>query len=181
MKYLKSILSAAFLSFASICLFAQNNSFNNLTPMEMAENQPIVMNGMSVVYIITSTGQKDVGKKGDFSRYEVQISVTNEGGCDWIRRFTGDEKSTAASEFPIGRIECTNATGYRLTSKFQEITPEPFYAYYKQNVVRDGKTVEEKKQVLAGYTFDRGKRRDYRQIFIVPLGEKPKIQCRFFQ
>ena len=161
--------------FLYACVAAQGQN------IELTENQPYVLpSGISVMYNIRSSSQKEVGKKGDFSRHEVTVTVTNDGGCDWIRVFNGNERSTSASEFPILRLDCVNATGYRLTSKGDDIEPEPFNAVQVQRTTVNGKTQETRTNVHVGYALMRGQRIQKNYIYIVPLNEKPKVQIRVY-
>ncbi|TAE13893.1 MAG: hypothetical protein EAZ95_10495 [Bacteroidetes bacterium] len=166
----KYLFLVCFLGWAQ-CLSAQS--------MELAENVPLTLpSGISVVYNIRSSTQRDVGKKGEFSRHEVTVTVSNDGGCDWIRAFTGNERTTNASEFPIVRVDCVNATGFRMTSKGDDIEGQRFDAITVQRTTVNGKVQETRTPVHVGYALMRGQRIQKNYIFIVPLAEKPKVQVR---
>jgi hypothetical protein len=149
--------------------------------IDLVENVPHTFpSGITVMYTIRNSTQREVGKKGEFSRHEVTFTTSNDGACDWIRVFTGNERSTAAREFPIVRIDCNNATGMRMTSKGDDIEPREFNAVQVQRTTVNGKVQETRTNVHVGYALMRNERiqRDY--IYIVPLNEKPKVQVRAY-
>jgi flagellar basal body rod protein FlgG len=149
--------------------------------LELVENVPQTLpSGISVTYTIRSSSQKDVGKKGEFSRHEVTVTVANDGGCDWIRVFTGNERTTNASEFPIVRVDCVNATGFRMTSKGDDIEGEQFNAIQVQRTTVNGQVQETRNPIHVGYALLRGRRIQKNYIYIVPLNEKPKVQVRAY-
>lgn len=149
--------------------------------IELVENVPYTLpSGITVMYNIRSSTQKDVGKKGEFSRHEVTVTATNDGACDWIRVFNGNERSTAASEFPILRVDCINATGFRMTSKGDDIEAQQFNAVQTQRTTVNGKVQETRTNIHVGYALLRNERVQRNYIYIVPLNEKPKVQVRAY-
>ncbi len=170
---MKSILLAL------LCFCSLNHTFAQ--SIELTENSPYTLpSGITVIYNIKSSSQKDVGKKGEFSRHEVTLTVSNDGGCDWIRVFNGNERSTNASEYPVVRIDCINATGMRMTSKGDDIEAEQFNAVQTQSTVVNGKTQQTRTNIHVGYALMRGQRIQKNYIYIVPLNEKPKVNVRPF-
>lgn len=149
--------------------------------IDLVENVPQTFpSGITITYNIRSSTQRDVGKKGEFSRHEVTITLSNDGACDWIRVFNGNERSTNASEFPIVRVDCINATGFRMTSKGDDIEAQQFNAVQVQRTTVNGKVQETRNNVHVGYAFLRNERIQKNYIYIVPLNEKPKVQVRTY-
>lgn len=149
--------------------------------IDLVENVPHTFpSGITIMYNIRSSTQRDVGKKGEFSRHEVTVTLSNDGACDWIRVFTGNERSTNASEFPVARVDCINATGFRMTSKGDDIEAQQFNAVQVQRTTVNGKVQETRNNIHVGYALLRNERIQKNYIYIVPLNEKPKIQVRVY-
>jgi len=164
--------------FLAISLFCCASA-SNAQSIELTENMPYALpSGISVMYNIKSSTQRDVGKKGEFSRHEVTVMVSNDGACDWIRVFNGNERTTNSSEYPVVRVDCVNATGMRMTSKGDDIEVEQFNAVQTQSTVVNGKTQQTRTNIHVGYALMRGQRIQKNYIYIVPLTEKPKVQVR---
>lgn len=149
--------------------------------MPLEENVPAEQNGLSFSYKILNFRKQEVGKKGDFDRYEINVQVASNRGCDFMIWLTGNERSSSASNFPLGEFRCLNATGARLTAKTATILPEARYAIRKYNERgTDGKNIEKRENILAGYWLRNGGFVENRIIVIVPPGEKPQFEVRGF-
>lgn len=166
-------------SFIFLFLFTQLAFSQSFQPIE--ENQVQEANGLIYGYRIKSVQQKAVKNKGDFDRYELVAYITNNRGCDISTRLSGNEtpEQLRQLQLPLVEFECSNATGYRLTSKGTNIKAEEHRINYKF-FTRDnqGKNVENRATTLAGYFFAAGSTREDTFIVIVPQGEKPRLQVR---
>jgi uncharacterized protein with beta-barrel porin domain len=66
---MKIILSA-------IAVLIQLNLFAQ-EPLSVTDESPVTVNGLKAGYSITNETEKEVGSKGNFSRFQVQFYVTN--------------------------------------------------------------------------------------------------------
>jgi hypothetical protein len=148
----------------------------------LAENQPIEENGLAYGYRIKSFRKQEVKNKGELDRYELVAYVTNNRPCDLSIRLTGNETLEQLNQLrrPLLEVECSNATGARLTSKNASVRLMEHQIAYRYNI-RDnaGKTVEQRGTALAGYFLAAGTTAETVSfIVIVPVGEKPILQGR---
>lgn len=154
-------------------------------PLDEGEAQ--FKNNVEVSYRIMNHRERSVGKKGTYERYEVAIVFRNKGAEGINVRFSGGETDEELNkqQYRIARVECTNATGYRMTSKFQEVFPEEHLyriTHYVQEEDDEGqrKIVKRTENLTVGYHFTVGEVREVRMVVIVPKGEKPVLQCQLY-
>ena len=140
--------------------------------------EPVVMNGIEYGYTIRNESKKEVGSKGQFSRFEVTLYVTNRSGCSRIlmprQTLTGLQYQDLLANF-----DCLNATGMRLASKSGSLRANEFYVPYTTSTKGpDGKTVNTTAQVRVGNIVRNGESITSSVIFIVPDGEQPQVKVR---
>ncbi len=176
MKYVFLGVFTAFLSlFSFTYLLAQGT-------MNLVENTPQTINGVSYGYRIRNEQVKEV-KDENYSRYEVEVYVTNNSGCPKVLLFRDLNGSSSlgfgTSEQTVAIFECLNATGKRLTSKNQNVEAS---IYRMQQRVRetgpDGKSTTRFTDAEVGYGIRNGETASATLIVIVPLGQRPNFTCR---
>jgi hypothetical protein len=146
------------------------------------ENKPIEENGLVYGYRIKGFRKQEVKNKGELDRYEIVAYVSNNRACDLSIRLSGNETSDQLNQLrrPLLDVECTNATGARLTAKTASVRMMEHQIAYRYNT-RDnaGKIVEQRGNALAGYFLAAGTTVETPTfIVIVPVGEKPILQAR---
>lgn len=164
-----------FVGFTFITLNAQ-------LPVDVFSDKPAVIDDIEYGYIINNESTKAVAGK-DMGRFEVTLYAKNTSNC--LKLFLFEKKnffssnSSTSAENDLARFDCINATGQRLTSKGGTIEARPFYTNAKVPIKgSDGKTVTQDIKVQIGYALRPGESISKSLIFIVPLGEKLKVQVR---
>lgn len=147
---------------------------------DVPPDEPVVLNGLEYGYTVRNESKKEIGK-GIYSRYEVNLYVTNRSGCTKImmprQTFTGLQYQDLLAEF-----DCVNATGMRLTSKSGSLKASEFFVPYSTNTKGpDGKLVTTSVQVRVGNVLRNGETVTSSLIFIVPEGERPAVRVRMQQ
>lgn len=131
-------------------------------------------NGFEYGYIIKNEQTKKAGDE-EFSRFEITFFIINKSGCNKIFR---DRTSSYSYDVPnlLASFNCRNANGKRLTNKSGNVRARDFYL-----TIRKKKEGDEKKEVTesvkAGFIFRNGETLRDNVIVLVPLGEKPQVQC----
>ncbi|MDX2049126.1 MAG: hypothetical protein SFU87_20230 [Chitinophagaceae bacterium] len=142
------------------------------------ENKPVEIDGIEYGFIINNESKREVGDRGTFSRYEVTAYALNKSNCSRIILYSNYSSLYSSDENAMARFDCTNATGYRLTSKSATLRMGTFYVPVKKEFKDDkGKTQITTENVQAGYIFRKGQTIRDKFTVIVPLNEKPAIQC----
>jgi hypothetical protein len=149
----------------------------NLNAQAIQDGETIDINGLKVTFNITNEEKMDL-KDGQFVKYKVTASVTNNGKPISIR-LTNYPDANGITAGKIISLDCINATGARLTSKKLELSMKPHnikVGYYTKD--NDGKLVNATMTVTAGYYLDENDKVTGEAQFIVPAGEKPKVNVR---
>jgi hypothetical protein len=148
---------------------------------DVSEDSSYEAGGLKFGYNILNESVKEVGDKGNFSRYEISFYVTNTGGTAKLILFSaGTFKSDDDYNMQqVAHFDCLNATGARLTSKSATINAKALYVTAREERKNcDGKYVTERNKVQIGYYIGAGQTALSKEIIIVPLNEKPKIKVR---
>ena len=84
-------------------------------PLTLTDDAPVTVNGLQAGYTLTSETEKEVGNKGDFSRFQVEFYVTNTSTEAKIilhrQGFTIGGNGVSSN---IVQFRCSNATGVNL-------------------------------------------------------------------
>jgi hypothetical protein len=131
----------------------------------LEENKTETHNGFEYGFTIVNEQIKD-----NYSRYEIKLYVINKSGCTKLYAEKQDATSSKDNN-KLANLECTNATGKRLTNKKGNLDLKPFYVYIKNGINNETKSVK------AGFVFRNGETITNKIIVIVPLNERPKITC----
>ncbi len=170
----KPILFCAVLSMLVCAADAQAQQ----TPQPVTDSLPITINGLTMSYRIKSAEEKEVGSKGNFSRYSIKFSVTNSTPEAKIILYKEGWNVLGNVSDQLAQFNCLNATGARLTNTNVTINAAAC------NVLAitegaDGKPEKTKKFVQIGYWIKAGQTISTDAIVIVPLNEKPKVQVMY--
>ena len=144
----------------------------------VTDSVPVVINGLKIGYAIVNEKEKEVGNKGNFSRYSIQFYARNIDKEAKIILFKQGISPLGSDVSPdLVQFNCLNATGARFTSKGATIRSKPCYV---QALVEDqdcatNKTKQNKRSVQIGYCIKAGEAITEKVIVIVPLNERPVI------
>lgn len=138
---------------------------------DLAEKKPVTIDGVEYGYIIKNE-QTKTAKGEEYGRFEITLYATNKSGCtklfaDRISTFSSDAVNLLAT------YNCTNANGKRLTAKSGMIKARDFNVNVK---MKEGDK-EVTRLVKAGYMFRNGETLKTNIIVLVPLNERPVINC----
>jgi hypothetical protein len=149
----------------------------------VTDSAPTLVNGLQAGYIITGESEKEVGKKGNFSRYKIKFYITNTTNRPIMIPPGQWGGQPAGNTAPLlVRFACLNATGARLTSKECAISASP---YSREEWVdsRDphGNAIRIRKMLNLGYGIGSGATISTTNniIMIVPLDQRPKVTATF--
>lgn len=150
----------------------------------VTDSAPALLNGLQAGYIVTGESEKEVGDKGNFSRYKLRFYVTNTSSEAKILFFSqwGDPVLHADKSVPeLVQFVCQNATGARLTSKGCSLSASPCNL---EVLIDDkdahGNAVQIRRMAHLGYWIKPGETISTNVIMIVPLGERPQVLATFF-
>src|ERR1700712_4420674 len=165
------------LSLCAIILTACRLSAQQAFPV--TDQQPQVIDGLTIGYNIKSTELKKVGDKGDFSRYSVRFFVSNTSLQAKIVLYKQGWNIGNSVSDKLVQFNCINATGARLTSKSVTISAEPcnVMALVDDRAPGSNKSVQNKRLVQIGYWIKPGQTITADVILIVPLNEQPNVQA----
>lgn len=139
----------------------------------ITDSSPVTCNGLKAGYSLETESVKDVGKKGDFSRYKIKFWLTNTSSEAKIMYRNGSFLGHAGPiTNNIALFKCTNATGARMTNKMATMELQPC----KLEALVDGQ------KVLAdiGFWIKPGETVSKTYPMITPLNEKPNITVTFY-
>jgi hypothetical protein len=159
---------------------AQSN-FLSSQFMLQAPDSAMIADGLAFGFHINSEKEKEVGDKGNFSRYSIQFFITNVSGEAKIFLYNqGLQILNDVSPYII-QFNCLNATGARLTSKSVQLQ----MAACNVLGIVDGKDQNNKPQrnkqfVQVGYWIKPNETLKATAIIIVPLNEKPNVQATLY-
>jgi hypothetical protein len=145
----------------------------------ITDSAPALVNGLQAGYIITGESEKEVGKKGNFSRFKVRFYITNTTGETRVlrdRELAHPNQSGAL----LVRFTCLNATGARLTSTECSLSAAPFNGeQWVDGKDPRGNNVRIKKVIDLGYGIRPGESISTNTVMIVPLDQRPQITAIF--
>lgn len=159
---------------------AQSSFLNSQFSLQAADSA-MVADGLAFGFHINSEKEKEVGDKGNFSRYSIQFFITNVSGEAKIFLYNqGIQIFNDVSPYII-QFDCLNATGARLTSKSVQLQ----MAACNVLGLVDGKDQNNKPQrnkqfVQVGYWIKPNETIKTNAIVIVPLNEKPVVQATLY-
>lgn len=162
---------------AAAVLFAMSSSAQQ--PYPVSDAAPVEANGLKAGYSIVSESQKEVGNKGDFSRYSINFYVTNTTNEAKIILYKqGFNLLGSTTSANLASFTCTNATGARLTSKEATLQAKPCYvqADVEDKDCTTNKTKTNRRQVQIGYWIKAGETISSKTVMIVPLNTKPDMK-----
>lgn len=147
---------------------------------QVSESAPVNVNGLVMGYTIKSEEEKEVGNKGNFSRFSVKFYVTNSTQEAKIILYKEGFNPLGNVSDQLAQFNCLNATGARFTSKSALIQAAPCNV---MALVDDkdagGKAVKNKRFVQIGYWLKAGQTFSASAIMIVPLNEKPNMEVAY--
>jgi hypothetical protein len=131
----------------------------------VTDQQPQIIEGLKCGYIIKSLETKEVGDKGNFSRYSVNFYVTNVTDMPRIFYFRRGTNGINGVSDLLVQFNCLNATGARLTSKSVVIHATPHQEFHERD----------RRQEQVGYSIMPGQTINTEAIIIVPLNQQLNI------
>lgn len=147
----------------------------------VSDSLPIIQNGLQIGYNITNQSEKEVGSKGNFSRYVIVFYVTNTTGeAKIILHKPGWNLLNSDVSANIVQFDCINATGARLTAKTATIAAKQcniIASVEDKDCSNNNKTVHNQRPVDIGYWIQPGETISNKQIMIVPLNERPNMRA----
>lgn len=156
-------------------LQAVNTNAQSVYPV--TDMAPVNLNGLTMGYTIKSEEEKEVGNKGNFSRFSVKFYVSNTSQESKIMLFKDGFNLLGNVSDQLAQFNCLNATGARFTSKSAIIQAAPCNVLaIVEDKDANGKTVKNKRYVQIGSWIKAGQTISTSAIVIVPLNEKPKVE-----
>jgi hypothetical protein len=145
----------------------------------ITDSAPAFTHGLKAGYIITGESEKEVGKKGNFSRYKIRFYITNTTGETRVLRDREMPHPNQSGALLV-RFACLNATGARLTSTECSISASPFNGEeWAESKDSHGNNIRVKRVVNLGYGIRPGESISANTIMIVPLDQRPQITAIF--
>ena len=149
----------------------------------VSESSPAVAEGLQFGYTIVNEKEKEVGDKGNFSRFSLNFFITNTAADAKMLLYKpgfnllGNDVSPTLVQF-----KCLNATGARLTSKEVLLQAKActIMASVEDKDCASGKTTQNKRMVQVGYWIKPGETISARTIVIVPLNERPDVKATLY-
>jgi hypothetical protein len=161
----------------SLLLQASNLFAQSSPALQVTESAPANVNGLVMGFTIKSEEEKEVGNKGNFSRYSVKFYVTNTTQEAKIILYKDGFNPLGNVSDQLAQFNCLNATGARFTSKSALIQAAPCNVMAMvDDKDANGKAVKNKRFVQIGYWIKAGQTFSTSAIVIVPLNEKPNMQ-----
>ena len=148
----------------------------------VADSVPVTVDGLSFGFHIKSSREKEVGNKGEFSRYSVQFYVTNISPEAKISLYKQGWQLLNDISPAIVQFDCLNATGARFTSKGTTLSEQPctVLAQVDDKECNSDKVTKNKRFVQIGYWIKPGETISSSSILIVPLNELPNVRATLF-
>ena len=149
----------------------------------VTDSSPATAEGLQFGYNIVNEKEKEVGDKGNFSRFSLNFFITNTGAEAKMLLYKpgfnllGNDVSPTLVQF-----KCLNATGARLTSKEVLLQAKActIMASVEDKDCASGKTMQNKRMVQVGYWIKPGETISARTIVIVPLNERPDVKATLY-
>jgi hypothetical protein len=137
------------------------------------EDAPAMMNGIECSYRINKEGTKKSGDD-EFSRYVLDMYVTNKSDCDKYIYYQYEGSSTDNS---VATFYVRNANGKRFTSTSAKLSAKTWWVRVKVTEKDSkGNDVSRLRDMQAGYAFRRGEQLHNQIIVLLPKGEKPNVE-----
>jgi len=138
---------------------------------DLEEKKPVTIEGVEYGYIIKNE-QTKTAKGEEYARFEITLYAANKSGCT---KLFADRPSTFSLDAAnlLATFNCINANGKRLTAKSGTVKARDFNVNVK---VKEGDK-DVTRWVKAGYMFRNGETLKTNIIVLVPLNEKPVINC----
>ncbi len=142
----------------------------------VTDSMPYEINGLRMGYSIKSVSEKEVGDKGNFSRYSIKFYVTNVSTEAKIILYS-QGLTFLKDQSLLAQFNCLNATGARFTTKESLLQANActVTATVDDKDCAIGKTVQNKRSVQIGYWVKAGQTISNSGIVIVPLNERPNM------
>jgi Ricin-type beta-trefoil lectin domain-like len=158
-------------------LLLQAGSMFAQSAFGVTESAPVNVNGLTMGYTIKSEEEKEVGNKGNFSRFSVKFYVTNSTQEAKIILYKDGFNVLGNVSDQLAQFNCLNATGARFTSKSAIIQAAPCNVMaLVDDKDASGKEVKNKRFVQIGYWIKAGQTFSTSAIMIVPLNQKPNME-----
>lgn len=138
---------------------------------DLGEKKPATIDGVEYGYIIKNEQTKNA-KGEEYGRYEITLYASNKSGCT---KLFADRSSTFSADAAnlLATYNCTNANGKRLTAKSGTVKARDFNVNVK---MKEGDK-DVTRLAKAGYIFRNGETLKTNIIVLVPLNERPIINC----
>lgn len=138
---------------------------------DLAEKKPVTIDGVEYGYLIKNEQTKNA-KGEEYGRFEITIYASNKSGCT---KLFADHSAVYGSDAAnlLATYNCTNANGKRLTAKSGTVKAKDFNVQVK---IKEGDK-EVTRLAKAGYIFRNGETLRTNIIVLVPLKERPIINC----
>ncbi|MEO8772301.1 MAG: hypothetical protein ABI402_19535 [Ferruginibacter sp.] len=169
------ITSLILLLLSSLCTKAQE-------PVIVTDSLPAMFNGLKAGYAIMGESEKEVGSKGNFSRYKIRFFIRNTSPEAKIFIKKEGILNSGSAAHDIVQFKCSNATGARLTNKEATLSMQPFKieAMVEEKECGTEKLVQNKRLADIGYWIKPGETITANTVMIVPLNEKPNMTVIFY-
>lgn len=138
--------------------------------LDISEKKPVTIDGVEYGYIIKNEQTKNAQGE-EYGRYEITLYVLNKSGC--TRLYTDRSYTYSSDANLLATFNCINANGKRLTAKSGTVKARDFNVSIK---VKEGDK-EVTRSAKAGYIFRNGETLRTNIIVLVPLNERPVINC----
>jgi Ricin-type beta-trefoil lectin domain-like len=169
-----------------ILLFCSSLSFIpafSQQPFTVTQSAPARLDGLKAGYTLVNEKEKEVGDKGNFSRFSIEFYITNETNQAKIILYKQGFNLLASDVSPnLVLFRCINATGARMTSKEFSLQAKTCMipALVEDKDCSSGKTTQSKRQVQVGYWIKAGETISTKSVVIVPLSQQPDMTAVFF-
>jgi hypothetical protein len=148
----------------------------------VTDSLPANYDGLKAGYTIVERSEKEVGDKGNFSRYKIKFFVTNTSSEAKIFLKKSEFLNQGGASHYLANFKCSNATGARLTSKtvFIEMKSCVIEATVEDKECGTDKTNKNQRMVDVGYWVKPNETISTNVIMITPLNELPNMTVTFY-
>ena len=163
--------------FIAILLLIINCKLSAQSSYVVTDKAPLTLNGLVMGYNIRSQEVKEVGDKGNFSRYALTFYVSNPTTESKIILYKEGWNPLGNISDQIAQFNCLNATGARLTSKQVIISAPPCEVLAKvKDQDHPSTKPADSRFVQIGFWIKAGQTITADVIMIVPLNEQPNVE-----
>lgn len=152
-------------------------------PFTVTQSAPARLDGLKAGYTLVNEKEKEVGDKGNFSRFSIEFYITNETSQAKIILYKQGFNLLGSDVSPnLVLFRCLNATGARMTSKEFSLQAKTctIPALVEDKDCSSGKTTQSKRLVQVGYWIKAGETISTKSVVIVPLSQQPDMTAVFF-